>query len=61
MVVEEINIRIGNSPEGQWRRDNLMKVPGCLERDKYFEVSFQFVEHTSHGVRQIRLNYKLLK
>lgn len=61
MVVEEINIRIGHAPEGMWRRNNLLTVPGCIEKEKYHEVSFQFVEHTSHGVRQIRLNYKLLK
>jgi len=61
MVVEEITIRIGNAPEGAWRRNNLMTVPGIIDTEKYYEVAFQFVEHTAHGVRQIKLKYRLLK
>jgi hypothetical protein len=61
MQIEEITIRIGNAPEGAWRRKNLMTVPGIVETEKYHEVAFQFVEHTSHGVRQIKLKYRLLK
>jgi len=51
----------GNDPDNRWRRDNLLKCPGCVEHDAYFEVSFQFVENSGRYPTQIRLTYRIPK
>lgn len=51
----------GKCPENTWRRDNLLAVHGCMDKGDYHEVSFQFVEHTFTGVKQVKLIYRITK
>jgi hypothetical protein len=57
-MVEE-TIIVGKACE--WRRKNLLKCKNIIDKNTYFEITFQYVDHTSRGVEQIRLTYKILK
>jgi hypothetical protein len=60
-MVENITMDVGKAPEGAWRRNNLLAVRHCVEKESYYEVCFQYVEHTGNGVKQVRLTYHILK
>jgi len=60
-MVENTIIKVGNCPENKWRRDNLLKATNCIEKDNFFEVVFQFIEHTNNGVVQVNLIYQINK
>jgi hypothetical protein len=57
----DIIMTIGKAPEGSWRRDNLLKVKNCMDKGDHYEVTFQYIDHTYEGVKQIRLTYKIMK
>jgi hypothetical protein len=54
-------ITIGRSEETAWRRNNLLAVRHCKDMGDYHEVSFQWIEHTFNGARQINLIYRIVK
>lgn len=62
-MVETITYTIGfaRDEKGFRRRENLLNVSHKVEKENYFEVSFQYVEHTEKGVKQVNLNYQILK
>jgi hypothetical protein len=60
-MIETTTYSIGKAAEGVWRRNNLLKVHHCVEKKSYFEVAFQYVEHTFNGVKQINLIYQIIK
>ena len=60
-MIENITILIGKCPENAWRRDNLLKVHNCLDKEGYYEVNFQYVEHSRNGVKQVTLTYQIIK
>jgi hypothetical protein len=60
-MIENITILIGRCPENNWRRENLLKVHNCMDKEDHFEVSFQYVEHAHNGVKQVTLTYQILK
>jgi hypothetical protein len=60
-MIETTTYTIGKAPEGAWRRNNLLKVHNCIEKENYFEVAFQYVEHTFNGVKQVNLIYQIIK
>lgn len=59
-VMEEVII-VGRDPMNNWRRDNLLKCKNLIDKGTYYEISFQYVDHTNKGVQQVKLTYKLLK
>ena len=52
---------VGKCPENAWRRENLLKAHNCVDKGSYHEVSFQWIEHTFNGVKQINLVYRIVK
>jgi hypothetical protein len=60
-MIEEITYQVGACPENAWRRNNLLAVHHCEDKGSFHEVSFQYVEHTSNGVKQVRLIYQIIK
>lgn len=60
-MTETITMQVGKCPENTWRRNNLLKVHNCVDKGDYNEVSFQYIEHTFNGVKQIKLIYQIIK
>lgn len=60
-MIETINVLVGKSECNAWRRNNLLQAHNCVEKDDYYECSFQWIEHASNGVKQINLIYKIVK
>jgi hypothetical protein len=60
-MVENIVYTVGKSAMNAWRRNNLLKVHGCVEKENFFEVNFQYVEHMYNGVKQVNLTYHIVK
>jgi hypothetical protein len=60
-MTENIIIQVGKCKENEWRRNNLLSVHHCEDKGSFHEVSFQYVEHTFNGVKQVRLIYQIVK
>jgi len=60
-MTETTIIQVANCKENSWRRDNLLKTNNCIEKENFFEVAFQFIEHTFSGLKQINLIYQIRK
>jgi hypothetical protein len=62
-MTETTTIQLGQciGTPNAWRANNLLKMKHCTEKETFFEVSFQWVEHTHHGVKQVNLIYQILK
>lgn len=48
-------------PDNEWRRNNLLAVRGCVEKETYHEVRFQWVDNTGSRPVQVSLTYRIVK
>jgi hypothetical protein len=60
-MIETTTIQVGKCAENAWRRENLLKSHNCIDKGGYFEVAFQWIEHTFSSVKQINLIYQIVK
>ena len=60
-MIETTTVLIGKCEENNWRRENLLKSHNCIDKGKYYEISFQWIEHVFNGVKQFNLIYQIIK
>ena len=60
-MIETTTYTVGSCEENAWRRKNLLASHNCIDKGSYFEVAFQWIEHTFSSVKQINLIYQIVK